>query len=194
MATIKDVAELAGVSFKTVSCVINRNPYVRDEVRQKVLRAADVLEYRPHLHARHMRTQRSKVFAFISDDVATTPFAGQIIQGAQVTAWQYEMLLLMFNPKSEVRFSWLKNETIRSNITSTASLGYVSNVQLRRSWEEPQKYCARFPWISAVQLRNLGLKQGCVRRTMTQCGVELCPPRTYSRDLYLVCSCRTVTE
>jgi LacI family transcriptional regulator len=97
MATIKDVAELAGVSFKTVSRVINRSPHVRDEVRQKVLRAADALEYRPHLHARHMRTQRSKVFAFISDDIATTPFAGQIIQGAQVAAWQHEMLLLMFN-------------------------------------------------------------------------------------------------
>jgi len=97
MATIKDVAELAGVSFKTVSRVINRSPHVRDEIRQKVLRAADALEYRPNLHARHMRTQRSKVIAFISDDIATTPFAGQIIQGAQVKAWQHEMLLLMFN-------------------------------------------------------------------------------------------------
>jgi LacI family transcriptional regulator len=98
MATIKDVAELAGVSFKTVSRVINRSPHVRDEIRQRVLRAADALEYRPHhLHARHMRTQRSKVFAFISDDIATTPFAGQIIQGAQVAAWRHEMLLLMFH-------------------------------------------------------------------------------------------------
>src|SRR5260221_4287896 len=97
MATIKDVAELAGVTFKTVSRVINRSPNVRDEIRQRVLRAADALEYRPNLHARHMRTQRSKVFAFISDDIATTPFAGQIIQGAQVAAWQHEMLLLMFN-------------------------------------------------------------------------------------------------
>ena len=97
MATIKDVAELAGVSFKTVSRVINRSPHVRDEVRQKVLRAADTLEYRPHHHARHMRTQRSKVFGFLSDDIATTPFAGQIIQGAQEAAWQLEMLLLTFN-------------------------------------------------------------------------------------------------
>jgi LacI family transcriptional regulator len=97
MATIKDVAQLAGVSFKTVSRVINRSPHVRDEVRQKVLRAADALEYRPHHHARHMRTQRSKVFAFMSDDVATTPFAGQIIQGAQEAAWRREMLLLTFN-------------------------------------------------------------------------------------------------
>jgi LacI family transcriptional regulator len=44
-----------------------------------------------------MRTQRSKVLAFVSDDIATTPFAGQIIQGAQVTAWRHEMLLLMFH-------------------------------------------------------------------------------------------------
>ena len=97
MATIKDVAKLAGVSFKTVSRVINRSPHVRDEIRQKVLRAADTLEYRPHHYARHMRTQRSKVFAFLSDDIATTPFAGQIIQGAQEAAWQREMLLLTFS-------------------------------------------------------------------------------------------------
>jgi LacI family transcriptional regulator len=97
MATIKDVAKLAGVSFKTVSRVINRSPHVRDEIRQRVLRAADALEYRPHHHARHMRTQRSKVFAFISDDIATTPYAGQIIQGALEAAWQRQMLLLTFN-------------------------------------------------------------------------------------------------
>jgi LacI family transcriptional regulator len=97
MATIKDVARLAGVSFKTVSRVINRSPHVREEVRQRVLRAADSLEYRPHHHARHMRTQRSKVLAFFSDDIATTPFAGQLIQGAQEAALRREMLLLTFN-------------------------------------------------------------------------------------------------
>jgi LacI family transcriptional regulator len=101
MPTIKDVARLAGVSFKTVSRVINRSPHVKDDVRQRVLRAADALEYRPHHHARHMRTQKSKVFAFIGDDIATTPFAGQIIQGAQETALQREMLLLTFNTGGE---------------------------------------------------------------------------------------------
>ncbi len=96
-ATIKDVARLAGVSFKTVSRVINRSPNVKDEVRQRVLRAADSLEYRPHYHARHMRTQHSKVLAFLGDNIATTPFAGQIIQGAQETALRHEMLLLTFS-------------------------------------------------------------------------------------------------
>ena len=97
MATIKDVARLAGVSFKTVSRVINRSPYVTEAIRQRVLRAADSLEYRPHHHARQMRTQNSKTLAFISDDIATTPFAGQIIQGAQDSALRHEKLLLIFN-------------------------------------------------------------------------------------------------
>jgi LacI family transcriptional regulator len=97
VATIKDVARLAGVSFKTVSRVINRGPYVTEAVRQRVLRAADSIEYRPHHHARHMRTQHSKTLAFISDDIATTPFAGQIIQGAQQVALRHEKLLLIFN-------------------------------------------------------------------------------------------------
>jgi LacI family transcriptional regulator len=48
-----------------------------------------------------MRTQRSKVFAFLGDEIATTPFANQIIQGAQETALHHEMLLLTFNTGGE---------------------------------------------------------------------------------------------
>jgi Transcriptional regulators len=44
-----------------------------------------------------MRTQHSKTLAFISDDIATTPFGGQIIQGAQDLALRDEKLLLIFN-------------------------------------------------------------------------------------------------
>jgi LacI family transcriptional regulator len=44
-----------------------------------------------------MRTQHSKTLAFISDDIATTPFAGQIIQGAQDSALRHEKLLLILN-------------------------------------------------------------------------------------------------
>ena len=94
MPTIKDVAKLAGVSFKTVSRVINRSPHLKDEMRQKVLRAIDALEYRPHHNARLLRTGRSNVLAFINDDIAMTPFAGQIIQGAQEASWRNGMLLL----------------------------------------------------------------------------------------------------
>jgi LacI family transcriptional regulator len=104
MATIKDVAKLAGVSFKTVSRVINRSPHLKDEMRQKVLRAIDALEYRPHYNARHLRTGRSNVIAFINDDIAITPFAGRIIQGAQEASWRTGMLLLTLHTGGDRSF------------------------------------------------------------------------------------------
>ena len=94
MPTIKDVAKLADVSFKTVSRVINRSPQLSDEMRPKVLRAIHALECRPHHNARHLRTGRSKVLALINDDIAMTPFAGRIIQGAEEASWRNGMLLL----------------------------------------------------------------------------------------------------
>ena len=104
MPTIKDVAKLAGVSFKTVSRVINRSPHLKDEMRQKVLRAIDALEYRPHHNARHLRTGRSNVLAFINDDIAMTPFAGRIIQGAQEASWRNGMLLLTLHTGGDRSF------------------------------------------------------------------------------------------
>jgi LacI family transcriptional regulator len=104
MATIKDVAKLAGVSFKTVSRVINRSPHLKDEMRQRVLRAIDALEYRPHHTARHLRTGRSNVLAFINDDIAMTPFAGRIIQGAQEVSWRNGMLLLTLHTGGDRSF------------------------------------------------------------------------------------------
>jgi LacI family transcriptional regulator len=46
-ATIDDVAALAGVSIKTVSRVVNREPNVRDATRSKVEQAIAELRYQP---------------------------------------------------------------------------------------------------------------------------------------------------
>jgi len=58
--TLADVARKAGVSVMTVSNVVNgRSAIVRERTRQRVLRAIDALEYRPHMHARALRLSRS---------------------------------------------------------------------------------------------------------------------------------------
>lgn len=101
--TIKDVAREAGVSFKTVSRVLNHDPGVRKETRQKVLAAAGRLDYRPHQNARQMRTQTSHTIGFITDEIATSPHAVNIIKGAQHSAWQHEKLLLVVNTERDER-------------------------------------------------------------------------------------------
>jgi len=63
--TITDVARRAGVSMKTVSRVMNAEPHVREEVREKVLRVARELRYRPKVSARSLAGSRSYQVGFV---------------------------------------------------------------------------------------------------------------------------------
>src|SRR5699024_5850057 len=53
---LRDVAELAGVSTKTVSNVVNDYPHVRDSTRERVRAAVLEIGYRPQVAARQLRT------------------------------------------------------------------------------------------------------------------------------------------
>lgn len=65
MATIKDVAKVAGVSFKSVSRVLNNEPHVRPDLRDRVLQAVNTLNYRPNQAARRMAGVRSYLIAYL---------------------------------------------------------------------------------------------------------------------------------
>lgn len=62
-ATLKDVGALAGVSIKTVSRVVNDEPGVSPELRARVQRAADQLDYRQNLGARALRSNDGRTLA-----------------------------------------------------------------------------------------------------------------------------------
>jgi LacI family transcriptional regulator len=96
---ISDVARLAGVAPSTVSAVLNdvSGARVKDSTRERVRRAADELGYAPNALARGLRTRRSGTLALISDVIATTPYAGQLIQGAQDAAWEAGHVLMVVN-------------------------------------------------------------------------------------------------
>lgn len=65
---IKDVARLAGVSAQTVSRVLNRNPNVSAETRQRVLDAVDRLGYRRNAFARGLSSRRSHTLGVVTVD------------------------------------------------------------------------------------------------------------------------------
>lgn len=95
--TIQDIAARAGVGAGTVSRVLNDHPHVSSATRAKVLEAIEELNYRPNFSARQMRTGESLVIGFITDEIASTSFAVNIVKGAQATAWKYGKLLLVVN-------------------------------------------------------------------------------------------------
>jgi LacI family transcriptional regulator len=99
-ATISDVAELAGVSIKTVSRVVNREPNVRQATRHQVEDAIARLNYRPNMSARNLASQRSHLLVLVYDDpsVYENPSADYIVrlqQGAlnACRAFGYELLI-----------------------------------------------------------------------------------------------------
>lgn len=75
MATIKDVAKLAGVSVCTVSRTISDKGYIKDETRKKVWEAIRQLDYKPNKVAVSLKTGRSNVLALIIPDVMNMYYA-----------------------------------------------------------------------------------------------------------------------
>lgn len=94
---MQDVAEAAQVSQTTVSFVLSGRPdtSIAEPTRQRVLEAAQALGYRPNAMARALRQGTSTLVGLISDEVATTPFAGLIVRGAQDAAWQHRRILAL---------------------------------------------------------------------------------------------------
>ncbi len=66
--TMVDVAHAAGVSFKTVSRVLNGEAYVRESTRDKVLAAARSLDYQFNHAARSLRSGAAQIVALIVDN------------------------------------------------------------------------------------------------------------------------------
>jgi LacI family transcriptional regulator len=62
-ATVFDVAKLAGVSIKTVSRVVNREPHVRAKTQQRVDQAIAELNYSPSEAARLLASHRNLKYA-----------------------------------------------------------------------------------------------------------------------------------
>lgn len=98
--TIDDVAELAGVSIKTVSRVVNQEPNVREATRAKVEQAIAKLNYQPNKAARNLASHHSYLIGLIYDDPSyyEVPSAGYVIrmqQGALSAchASSYELLI-----------------------------------------------------------------------------------------------------
>ena len=102
MVRIKDVAERAGVSTATVSLVLNGTPSrISEATAETVRRAALELDYRPDPTARSLRTKRTQMIGLLSDYIVTTPYAGQMIRGAQEAAWERDHLVLIANTEGE---------------------------------------------------------------------------------------------
>ncbi|MFM2480837.1 substrate-binding domain-containing protein [Celerinatantimonas sp. YJH-8] len=96
MATIKDVAQLAGVSVATVSRVINGSPKAGAVSQQKVRQAMQELHYQPNASARALAHQDSEMLGLVVADVSD-PFFGAVVKSTDEVAMRHMKFLLVAN-------------------------------------------------------------------------------------------------
>jgi LacI family transcriptional regulator len=96
MATIKDVARLAGVSVATVSRVINDSPKASESSRLAVKTAMDSLNYHPNANARALAQQSTETVGLVVGDVSD-PFFGAMVKAVEQVASATGNFLLIGN-------------------------------------------------------------------------------------------------
>ena len=74
-ATLRDVAEKAQVSVRTVSNVVSGYEHVSDRMKARVLAAIEELDYRPNPVARTLRTGRTGVLALVVPEIDVPYFS-----------------------------------------------------------------------------------------------------------------------
>lgn len=109
MATIADVAALAGVSVSTAARVLSGRGYASEGTRQRVLQAASELGYVPNRIARSLRTRRTQLIGLLIGDVENS-FYSVIAKNVESVAKAagYHVVLCNSNDDPEVEREYLK--------------------------------------------------------------------------------------
>jgi LacI family transcriptional regulator len=104
-ARMSDVAKLAGVSTMTVSRVLNENPNVSEETRQKVFAAVEQLRYQRNELARSLREQRSRQIGILVPYLFD-PFFAICAQAVSTVArhHSYSVVLSLSNEDPQIEF------------------------------------------------------------------------------------------
>ncbi|WP_342573091.1 LacI family DNA-binding transcriptional regulator [Paenibacillus sp. FSL R5-0749] len=102
MTTIKDVAQLAGVSVATVSRVINDRGYVHADTRKKVEDAVKALNFSPNEVARSLYKRKSKLIGLLLPDIAN-PYFPQLARGVEDGMQEQDYRLIFGNSDEDER-------------------------------------------------------------------------------------------
>lgn len=95
--TMVDVARVAGVSLKTVSRVINREPGVRPQTESRVMDAVDALRYRANDIARNLRRGRPSATIGLTIEDVRNPFYSGIARAVEEVARRHGYVVIIAN-------------------------------------------------------------------------------------------------
>lgn len=149
-STIKDVAKMADVSISTVSRVINDSKPVSPEARKRVLKAIEVLDYKPNEVARSLVTKKSNLIGVIVNDIGST-YVSSILRGVEEIGRMYKYDILLSSsygePEVEVKFAKL---LLQKQVEGIIVISDTLNTKLLYRLEE-----SNIPYINVNRFYNV---------------------------------------
>lgn len=142
MATIREVANQAGVSVASVSRYINKKGYVGQESALAIQAAIDKLSYRPNEVARSLYQKKSKLIGLLVPDISN-PFFPLLAKGVEAEVRQagYTLILGNIGESAEVADTYLQTFSGNnvSGLISTVAIDNdysIPHILLDRQWED----------------------------------------------------------
>lgn len=114
MATIIDVAKKAGVGIATVSRVINKSGYVKQETREKIERVINEIGYVSNEIARSMTLQRNNIVAFVLPDCLHF-FFGELLYHVEQELYQKGYKLMVCNSSEQLEKEIVYIDMLKTN-------------------------------------------------------------------------------
>ncbi len=106
-SNLKEVAAALGVSVSTVSRVVNGKSYVKEETRERVLKALEELDYRPNMVARSLKNKNTKTVGVLIPDISED-FFDFVVKGIDSVLRKYHYSMILCdtdeNPQTESEY------------------------------------------------------------------------------------------
>lgn len=131
MTSMKDVAELAGVSSATVSRVLRNRPNVRPEMRERVMAAVRELNYRPNRVARSLRVQQSTIIGLAVTDIVEGSFFTGVARAVEDVAFKHQYALFLCSTDETPERERLYLELMRAEHVAGVIIAPTRDVDVR---------------------------------------------------------------
>lgn len=167
-ATIKDVANLAGVTPSIISRYLNNDPTlsIKEETKDKINKAVSELKYKPNSIAQGLRTKKSRMLGIMIPDIGNPTFS-DLLKGAQDAAYNNDFFLVICNTEENNEKEdyivnmlleknadgiFLASAYINSNVTKKLDKAKIPYVMVNRTIRSEKGYSVSCDNISGASM------------------------------------------
>lgn len=153
MATMKDVARLAGVSTSTVSHVINNDRFVSDATRKRVDDAIKTLNYAPSALARSLKLNQTHTIGMLIS-ASSNPFYSELVHGVERSCFERGYSLVLCNTEGD-------EQRMNSNLETLLQKRVDGLLLLSTEIHPSIEIMNRYPGVPTVMMDWSPFDEGC---------------------------------